>query len=457
MPGIVIPYTRHRAGKLYLNLPIPADLRRHFLTAKGKPRTHIVEALGTGDALEGRRIARERQAHWELHYATLRRGHAGELPSALRRAEGFREAIREARKADDDGTALFEVQGMVADEAHKLEKQAGEAAASAWVELASKPERLTLLEALKGMCESPDMTEGTKQKRGQQVRELLAFLKMSDCLPEFVTEARAVAYVEHLNSTDLGYSTKQDRLSGLQSVWKYLARKRQVANGHSPWRNHELAGKKKNGEGDKRAWTTDEALKLLKALEFSKTKHYTRALFRELYTLGFITGMRLDEIVSIRPRAVETIKGGYWVKVEESKTEAGRRSIPIVHPAAVAILRRRLAKQKDTNASIWPECRPGGPDEKLSWHVQKALGRDRDALGFGSATDFHSTRRNFMTLMENNGSDTVHAQRYVGHNVPSIMHRVYSEGASRENLRRIAASVKYPAKVEAEFRLAAGL
>jgi integrase len=89
--------------------------------------------------------------------------------------------------------------------------------------------------------------------------------------------------------------------------------------------------------------------------------------------------------------------------------------------------------------------------------VQKALGRDRDALGFGSATDFHGTRRNFMTLMENNGSDTVHAQRYVGHNVSSVMHRVYSEGASRENLRKVAAAVKYPAKVEAEFRRAAVL
>ncbi len=460
MPGIVIPYTRLRRGKLYLNLPIPADLRPRFVTANGKPRTHIVEALGTGDALQGRRIAREKQAHWELHFAKLRRGHAGELPSALRKAEELREAIREARERNDEGTALFEMESRAVDEARRIEEQAGPEAASGWLDLATKPERMTLKQALKGMCESPDMTEGTKAKRTQQLAELLAFLKVEDCLPEFVTDVRAVAYVDHLNAKPLGYSTKQDRLSGLHTVWRYLVKKRQVSKDASPWRNRELTGKKKggqNGEGDKRAWTTDETLKLLKASEPPRTKHYTRALLRELYTLGFITGMRLDEIVSIRPRAVETIKGGYWIKVEESKTDAGRRSIPIVHPAAVAILRKRLAKQKDAGASIFPECRPGGPDNKLSWHVQKALGRDRDALGFGAEVDFHSTRRNFMTLMENNGSDTVHAQRYVGHNVPSLMHRVYSEGASRENLRKVAAAVKYPAKVEAEFRRAAGL
>jgi hypothetical protein len=33
--------------------------------------------------------------------------------------------------------------------------------------------------------------------------------------------------------------------------------------------------------------------------------------------------------------------------------------------------------------------------------------------------------------MDNNGADIVHVQRYVGHEVPTMMHRVYSDGASR--------------------------
>ena len=56
-------------------------------------------------------------------------------------------------------------------------------------------------------------------------------------------------------------------------------------------------------------------------------------------------------------------------------------------------------RQKDATESLFPECRPGGPDNKLSWHVQKALGRDRDRLSFGPETDFHSTRRTFMSMM----------------------------------------------------------
>lgn len=79
------------------------------------------------------------------------------------------------------------------------------------------------------------------------------------------------------------------------------------------------------------------------------------------------------------------------------------------------------------------------------------MGRDRDALGFGGEVDFYSTRRTFLTLMENSGADVVHVQRYVGHRVPTMVHAVYSDGASRETLGKAAAEVRYPAKVEAEL------
>ena len=107
-----------------------------------------------------------------------------------------------------------------------------------------------------------------------------------------------------------------------------------------------------------------------------------------------------------------------------------------------------MERQKDATESLFPECRPGGPDNKLSWHVQKALGRDRDRLSFGPETDFHSTRRTFMSMMENSGADVVHVQRYVGHRVPTLMHSVYSDGASRESLLKVAHCVRYTAKVE---------
>lgn len=166
--------------------------------------------------------------------------------------------------------------------------------------------------------------------------------------------------------------------------------------------------------------------------------------------------MRLDEIVSLRPGHLEAIPGpqgegvaGYWLTVESSKTEAGVRTIPVIHRAAVGVLERRMGMDREEGESLFPECRPGGPDNKLSWHVQKALGRDRDRLGFGSDVDFHSTRRSFLTMMENSGADVVHVQRYVGHRINTIMHTVYSDGASRESLMKVAEAVRYGSGVEA--------
>lgn len=448
-----IPYARWRGARLYLNLPIPADLRPYFRTAAGKDQTHVVESLGTGDPVKGRRLARERQAYWVLEFAKLRRGHAGELPSTIRKIRELREAMIQAQ-GQDSGEAVEVIEGLASDQAEEIEASAGLEAAQQFYRMATRPDRLTLREAVAKMNESQDVGESTKAKRGLYLRELLGFLQLEDCLPESVTEARAVAYVDWLNAGTLGYSTKQDRLSGLQSIWRFLARKRQIPASATPWRDHELTGKARPGAGEegKRGWRTAEILTLFNAPDHGRANHYTRGLFLELYALGFITGMRLDEVVSLQPRAVEEIPGGLLVRVEESKTEAGVRSMPVVHPVAVAILRRRVEAQTDPAKSIFPECRPGGYDNKPSWHVQKALGRDRDRLGFGPSVDFHSTRRSFMTLMEQAGASVVHVQRYVGHRVPTMMHSVYSDGASLDNLRRVAEAVQYPPEVEEAFR-----
>jgi hypothetical protein len=60
-------------------------------------------------------------------------------------------------------------------------------------------------------------------------------------------------------------------------------------------------------------------------------------------------------------------------------------------------------------------------------------------------------------MTENSGADVVQVQRYVGHRMPKMMHTIYSGGASRQNLLKVARSVKYTARVDAEFKRAAGV
>jgi len=270
-------YTRQRGGKLYLNLPIPADMRPHFRTGKDTSRTHIVEALGTGDPTEGRRLARLREAHWVQEFDRLRRGGRGAQPGNTRHAADFRRDIQAALgRGDEDSVEA--VKDMAIEHAEAIERAEGLPAAKAFFTLATSPGRLTLLQAVQQMAESGDTTEGTNRKKLQQVQSLLASLQVPDCLPEHVTEARAVAYVEAMNRTTLSKSTKQDRLSGLQTVWSFLERKRQVSPALNPWKNHEVTTPKKDPGtcAEKRGWKDPEVLELFGAPDSAGAKHYTR-------------------------------------------------------------------------------------------------------------------------------------------------------------------------------------
>jgi len=50
--------------------------------------------------------------------------------------------------------------------------------------------------------------------------------------------------------------------------------------------------------------------------------------------------------------------------------------------------------------------------------------------------------------MEHKGIDYVAVARFVGRQVPTMMHAVYSGGASREALLRVAEAVRYGPEVE---------
>ncbi|WP_428417366.1 tyrosine-type recombinase/integrase [Methylibium sp.] len=456
-------YRKSPGSPYYLKLPVPPALRHHYPDAKGKPRTHIVVPLDTAKEAEAEQNKRPLLTRYWAEFKRLESGKAAApTPDHTERLQLLRESMRQAQVLDDEGVALGAVEDAARAFAEELEQSIGDEGAGEVYRLATQPDSLSMREALKQWNEGADVRESTRSKRTQAVNELLSFLKVNDCLPSYVDEGRAVAYVDWLNAGKLGHSTKQDRLSTLNVLWGFLERRRQLPRGSSPWGNHEVTKTKATSAAEqvkeKRGWREAEVLKLFSAPdgEGIKSTHYTRKLFRELYALGFLTGMRLDEIVSLRPETIEPIKGprgkgvaGYWLDIEASKTDAGVRTIPVVHPAAVAVLQARLEEQKGRAVSLFPECRPGGPDNKLSWHVQKALGRDRDRLGFGSEVDFHSTRRSFMSMMENSGADVVHVQRYVGHRVPTLMHSVYSDGASGESLLKVARAVKYSTKVEA--------
>jgi integrase len=475
----------NRTGLYHLKVPIPPGLGHHFPSdTTGKPRTHIVESLGTHSRAEAERRKLGPLLQYRAEFDRLAgkaRAPAPKPGQAL--VTQVREALRELRAgweadrvSDDDYSELGMVYAEKTEAAfERVRREEGDAAAELARQKMLKPDVLTIREALPPFLDTKRVSEQYKGAYELAVNDLLSFLDVQDALATSVSPARALAYVDHLNAGDLTASPKKKRLSNLNQLWKYMHRRGWPV---SPWGDHTITDsgspKRKaagraagdedpDGNEEVRGFTDAEAVRVLTlpAPQDKRRRTYTRALFRELYALGFTTGMRLNEIASLRPTDVLTLPDG-WLSVtlrrSVVKNDESARTIPIGHPVAVSILVRRVGDQKDQKGRLFFECAPGGPDKKPSWHVSKAMSRERidpKRLGFGGDVNYHSTRHSFGTLLENGESlDTVGQQRYMGHSIQTTLLKTYSGGAGLRKLRAVVDGLRYSPEVEEALRKA---
>ncbi|WP_146882401.1 site-specific integrase [Acetobacter nitrogenifigens] len=201
------------------------------------------------------------------------------------------------------------------------------------------------------------------------------------------------------------------RLSCLKSFWDWASDVglRDAAN---PWEGVHR-GLKRRAErtvkpnGDKRPFTEDELIALLTADPQTNRNGRWGPAIRDLLRLGLLTGARQNELASltlgrvVRPHGQSRL----WdirITAEVGKTKSAIREIPL-HPLAQAIVERRcraLPLGADEKALLFPECTPGGRDDKHGHYFSKRFASFRQSIvGMKSPTDFHSTRRCFATFM----------------------------------------------------------
>ncbi|MCL4182791.1 MAG: hypothetical protein KJ011_05015 [Burkholderiaceae bacterium] len=456
-----------RGGIWWLKLTIPRALRVHYKSSGGKPRTHIEESLRTGDRTAAMSERDMRVAYWQAEFRRLAREADGtvQASSLATRAAHWREALRMAANSSD-----FEaVQGLVTDEAEEIEQRQGPEAAQQFAKLAQATEVPTMREAWKAWIDAGELNESTKGKYKLAFEEFMGRLQVPDLLLRDVTRKVAQDYADWLNTEaksahggPLAYRTKKDRITALASFWgDYVERRHLVKDGRNPWHELKITGQWKPSDGlagRKRPYRDEELLALINGPEvrLGEKTRYPKGTLLELLALGLYTGARLDEICSRKLGEVLPSDNGFRLHITGSKTEAGIRVIPVVHPIAVGILRRRIGDRRDRNAQLFAEFIPGGRDRKLSWYPQRALGRYRDAVGLGVETDFHSTRRNFITRLEDAGASPLARDRYVGHTPKDLASRVYS-GGSESQLLRIAETISYPKEIEEALYGALGI
>ena len=147
---------------------------------------------------------------------------------------------------------------------------------------------------------------------------------------------------------------------------------------------------------------------------------------RDLIELGSYTGCRIEELAQLRVETVVKVEGVLSFKIEDSKTAAGIREIP-VHPAIQATVDRLIADSVD--GFLLPSS-SGNKYGIRSDPLSKSFGRLKTAEGFGKQHVFHSVRSMVVTLLLRAGVPGPTVANIVGHETGLVTFDVYDEGAS---------------------------
>ena len=151
--------------------------------------------------------------------------------------------------------------------------------------------------------------------------------------------------------------------------------------------------------------------------------------------IGLYSGMRLDEICSLKKEDVVDD----CFKITRGKTKSSIRTIPI-HNIILPMVEKLIGTSN--NEFLLSDLRTRGNDR--SHYVGKLMTTRRKQLGFEKRKyTFHSFRSNFMTEMDNNGTELSVTETLVGHSHKNLVRDVYSSGVRMERLRNAINQLSY--------------
>lgn len=137
---------------------------------------------------------------------------------------------------------------------------------------------------------------------------------------------------------------------------------------------------------------------------------------------------------------VEDVRSG-WIRVEDTKTEAGVRDVHI-HPRVKAVIAKRINRRSTGYVFEGLDADRYG---KRGDAIGKRFTRLKTAQGHGATKAFHSIRRTVVHMLEAAGVSENLTADIVGHKKTTMSYGLYSgRGATRGLLGAAIAKLSYP-------------
>lgn len=200
----------------------------------------------------------------------------------------------------------------------------------------------------------------------------------------------------------------------LKTIWLW-AKQRGNAEGDNPWDGLRSRLTKRN-TSTYLPWTVEELHHLLVN---------NPPMRRELYEISYMalyTGLRISELADLTWGRVLEADGIHYLTVDDAKTEAGIREVPL-HGNLHWFLGKSRGQADD---AVWPNFNPEGPSKSRGDDASRMFGDHKRRLGFAVRRKaFHSFRKNITSEMEQLGVAPNEWARIIGHE-PGFTYGVYS-------------------------------
>lgn len=414
-------YIEKRGNLWYATLHIPAKLRGQL------GRVKFIQSLHTASKREAEDLARPLIAGWK---AQIRQ--AGGQPNAVaQEAQRWREAIR---SLPDEGDQREVVEGLLVERAQALEDAGlpeAEAVMFARVALGAVTPSLPIYEDWSAALEG----SGLGQKNIDQQRKDVARMVQQFATVEEISPKAVKDWMRELADGGTTLSSRRRILYSCRGFWKRVVHDELASAEARPFNvppSPHGYGPKKARKSDQRA--PFESAEVVSLWQQAKTNGDSK--LADLIALGAYTGARIEELCSMTTSDVR----GHTLRIEEAKTEAGCRDVPI--HAAIAALVERLKKGSDDGYLLSGLTFNKYGDRSNA--IGKRFGRMKTAMGLPATKVFHSIRKTVTTQLENAGVPVDTAADILGHEKTDFTYRVYSGGTTLDVKAKALAKVSYP-------------
>ena len=318
-----------------------------------------------------------------------------------------------------------------------MEEAGKEGALSAYRVAAGKS--VLLSEHMEGYL---DDTVTDPKSRDMKIRHLSLFFKTFKLAEDVTQEAVAEWAEDILTAKDGGvsYKTAKTYLSTYRTFWRYLGRKKLIPRSVAPFTDV-LEAPVRSSNGNKQLkrghFEPEDYKRLLKAAQgYGREDNDHLA---DLIRLAAHTGCRIDELCGLDLKNVILSHSVPHFIIEDAKTEAGNRKVPI-HSNIKQLVSRLMDNSKDGYLLSGLSYNKYGSRSNA---IGKRFGRLKASLDYGPDLVFHSFRRGVATQFENNKVPEVIAARILGHEFPTMSFGTYSGGADLKTLSEAVEILKW--------------